>query len=212
MMTVCSEKDWLLLSLYLAGALSTRQVEGLESRLSSESYLAEALLQLKRTRSLLARLPQKPVPHNFTISPESLPHKQNTRLFPAFRLATAICSILFFITIAFRTLALPLQSNQTLMMAVPGESQRAAPKAVTSSEDTASATAGANLGAPPLLGADAPSVSLPTQEITRDEAYAEEPVNPKRSPIPWAQIAWLLGGLSLALGAAAVFFYFQERV
>ncbi|MGA9397445.1 MAG: hypothetical protein WBV22_04215 [Anaerolineaceae bacterium] len=212
MMTVSSEKDWLLLSRYLAGALSNRQVEALESRLSSESDLTDALLQLKRTKSLLALLSQKPVPHNFTLSPKSLPNKQNTRLFPAFRLATAICSILFVFTIAFRVFALPMQSNQKLMMVVPEESQRAAPKASISSEDTASATAVADLGAPPLLGAGAPSTSLPAQEITREEAYVEEPVTPQRTHIPWVQIVWILGGFSLALGAAAVFFYFQERV
>ncbi len=211
-MSTITEKDWLLLSRYLTGALSDRQMEVLEMRLSSESDLATALLELKRIKALLARLPEKPVPHNFTISSKSLPDKQITRVFPIFRLAAAVCSILFVITVAIRIFATPIQSNQALLMAAPAGSMQAAPKQVVSAEDTISATSEANLGSPPMAGAGAPSMTLPTQERERNEEYVEEPVPSKSSSIPWVQITWALGVISLAMGAAAIFFYFQEHL
>lgn len=212
MTTVCSEKKWLLLSHYLAGALSKRQVEILESRLSTESDLADALLQLNRIKSLLASLPQKPIPHNFTISSKTLPTRQITRLFPAFRLATAICSILFILSMVYGTYLLPLSGNQILRMSAPRESQQSAPKAAISSEDEASATVEANLGASPRAVAEAPALPLSEQESSSDEEYVEEPVTSRHSPIPWVQIGWILGGLSLSLAAVTIFFYIQERV
>ena len=211
MKTEPSKKDWLLLSRYLAGALSRRQVETLESRLSAESDLAEALLQLKRTRFMLANLSLVPAPHDFTINPSSVPARKTSRLFPVFRLSTAICSILFVVTLAYTTLVLPSQRDQTMMMTYTGEPQVAEPKAAVLSEDSAVPTIESFIGTVPFAGAGSPPSVIPTQQITRGEGEVEEPPRPLRSPIPWAQILWILGGLSLGLGGAAIVFYHQER-
>ncbi len=211
MKTACSNKDWLLLSRYLSGALSIRQAGALESRLSAESDLTEALLQLKRTRFMLANLPQKKVPRNFTLTPGMVPSRRIAQLFPTFRLAAAICSILFVITIAYTTLAVPLQRNQVMMMASPGESREAAPKTAILSEDTALPTTEGILEPAPVAGAGSPPSTLPTIEINRDEAEVEAFSTSQRSSPPWTQIVWILGGLSFVLGAAAIFFYFQEH-
>jgi anti-sigma factor RsiW len=207
----CSEKDWLLLSGYLDGVLPASQVEALKLRLSSEPVLSEALTQIRRTRALLASLPQKQIPHNFTLSARSLTIKHSPRLFPAFRLATVICSILFVITIGFKTVFNSMQGNQSLMMAMPAESLEVAPKISVPSEDTARVTAEAEQVVSPLTGLGAPAASLPTQEITVDENYYEEPVFQVRRSFPWRLITWVLGTLSILLCCVAVSFYFQER-
>lgn len=214
---LCSEKDWLLLSRYLAGALSSHQVEVLESRLSSESNLSIALIELKRTRSLLAHLPEKKVPHNFTIKPGTLPYKLPARLFPVFRLATAVCSILFVIAIAYKTITFPMQSNQAVKLVAHEVSEQAEPKVEIPSADTLSSTIEPLLGiAPAPAGAgapaEAPAVSPPSEETTRAKEYIEEQYIPNRSATPWVQIVWVLGGLGLVLVGVAILFYYRERV
>ena len=64
--------EWLLLSAYLDGELSDREKRQVEEWLQQDPASRTALEGLRRTRQVLRRTPQKPVPHNFTLTPDML--------------------------------------------------------------------------------------------------------------------------------------------
>jgi hypothetical protein len=210
----CSEKDWLLLSRFLAGAISPRQAAVLESRLVSNPDLREALLQLKRTRLLLSACPEKKVPHNFTIKAGQSARRQTPRLFPAFRIATVVSSLLFAAVVGMRLLSINQAGESILMMdmtALAQESaiaENAAPKAAPPVDETITITPDART----VAGAGVLTGPSPSQEIPEDAILYEAEYVPEREPIPWGSIAWSLGIISLILSALAIFIYFQERV
>ena len=214
----CSGKDWLLLSRHLAGALSARQTAALVLRLSCEPDLNEALNQVKRTRAMLSYLPDKQVPHNFTIKAGTLPKKNIPRLFPVFRIASAVSSFLFAVVFGLRMFVPGMQSAPSMMIAMSADSlesaaednavQLLAPKAATTAYASIEATPDARTAA----GAGALTGSQPAQETPEEEVNTKQQFIPEIDTIPWGSIAWVLGILSLALAALSVYLYFQERV
>ncbi|BBB49329.1 anti-sigma factor family protein [Pelolinea submarina] len=64
--------EWLLLSAYLDGELSNREKRQVEEWLQNDPASRTALEGLRRTRQVLRHAPQKPVPHNFTLTPDML--------------------------------------------------------------------------------------------------------------------------------------------
>jgi len=214
----CTEKDWLLLSRYLAGALSPRQTAALVLRLSHEPELNEALDQLKRTRALLSYLPEKQVPHNFTIKAGAFPYKSIPRLFPAFRVASAASTFIFAVVLCLRLFLPGVQNTPGMMMAMSSVSQESvaedntsqilAPKAAPMVEPTIEVTPDIRTaaGGGPLTGTE------PTLEATDESVYTEQPSTLDKEAIPWSSIAWVLGILSLSLAALTIYLYFQERV
>ena len=82
------------LSEYLDGILSPRERIQFEETLRSKPELQDELEALRRTRLMLRQLPKKRAPRNFFITPEMVPQRQPRRLFPVFRLATALAGIL----------------------------------------------------------------------------------------------------------------------
>jgi hypothetical protein len=64
--------EWLLLSAYLDGELSDREKRQVEARLQQDPASRTALEGLRRTRQVLHHTPLKPVPHNFTLTPDML--------------------------------------------------------------------------------------------------------------------------------------------
>ena len=214
----CSEKDWLLLSRYLAGALSSRQKAAVALRLSREADLQEALSQLKRIRPLLSLLPEKQVPHNFTIKAGVFPKKSLPRFFPLFRIASAASTFLFVIVLGLRMVLPGVQNTPGMMMAMAPASEESAvednatqilsPKAAPLVESTVEATPDIRTasGGGPLAGIE------PTQELPTEQAETERQLNLDKETIPWGFIAWVLGILSLMLVILTIFLYFQERV
>ncbi|MBN2256812.1 MAG: hypothetical protein JW704_03180 [Anaerolineaceae bacterium] len=225
MTTRCSKKDRLLLSRYLAGALSSRQKTALEPRLASEKALVEELNQLKQTRNILASLPTRPVPHNFTIKAGELPRKQSVRLFPVFRMATTICGLLFVILLGITTFTTHITSPQMAAMSEPVESEEyatdenqlmgAAPKAAQPL-DTPQASSSAIMEAT-SLPSGAGVLTAPLPELNQGEAEDVEKVvirgvdSIKRSSI-WVTIAWVFGIISVLSTVAMFYFYYRERV
>jgi hypothetical protein len=214
----CPEKDWLLLSRYLAGALSPRQTAALGIRLSRESDLNEALSQLKRTRALLSLLPEKQVPHNFTIKAGGLAKKSIPRLFPVFRIATAASTFLFAVVLGLRMFLPGAQNAPGMMLAMSSVSQETvvednasqplAPKAAPIVEPTIEATPDVRTAA----GGGVLTGTEPTQVTNGEEVHNEKQVPLDVEKTPWASFAWVLGILSLALVALTIYLYFQERV
>ncbi len=214
----CSDKDWLLLSRYLAGGLSPRQSAVLETRLVSEPDLHEALQQIIRTRALLSGIPEKKVPHNFTIKSGQFPRKQTPRFFPIFRIATVVSSLLFAVVVGLRMLPMTSANEVGLKMDMTIMSQEssaednamplAAPKAAPPVDEITTTTPDARTAAGAGVLTGAPSV----QEAPNEEAFYEEEYIPPRELIPWKSITWGLGIISLVMAALAIYLYFQERV
>jgi hypothetical protein len=92
-----SPKDFKVLSAYLDGQLTPRESDRLEARLAEEKGLKETLIELRRTRQLLRAVPRLRAPRNFTLTPEMVGKRQpsGARLYPAFRLASAVATLLF---------------------------------------------------------------------------------------------------------------------
>jgi anti-sigma factor RsiW len=210
----CSEKDWLLISRFLAGAISPRQAAVLESRLASDPDLREALLQLKRTRLLLSACPEKKVPHNFTISAGQTARRQSPRLFPVFRFATVVSSLLFAAVVGMRLFSINQVGEASLMMDMTSTSQESAivenpaPKAAPPVDEPSTITPDARAAA----GAGVLSGTSPSQEIPEEEILYEAEFVPEKEPIPWGNIALSLGITSLILASLAIYIYFQERI
>jgi hypothetical protein len=222
MRTPPSDKDQLLLSMYLVGALSSQQAAILESRLASEKDLLEVFNQLKRTRAMVASLPTRQVPHNFTIKSGDLPRKQPVRLFPVFRLATAICSLLFAITLGMRGFTTRMMSPQNVAITMADEVQEyamgenpmweAAPKASEPIDTAPSDAYPAQETTPMPAGAGALTAPQPELDRSEEEVITEEIFFPGDSYIPWVPIIWSLGLISVLLGIAMLYFYNRERV
>ena len=88
-----------LLSAYLDGQLDSAVSARLESRLKSDESLRAVLDDLREARGILRQLPQRRAPRNFTLTPQMAGIKPPTpRAYPAFRLATAVATLLFVIT------------------------------------------------------------------------------------------------------------------
>jgi hypothetical protein len=106
-----SFRDVEKLSAYLDGQLKPSEIARLESRLKTDPELASILKDLRQTRGLLRRLPQRRAPRNFTLTPKMVGQKPPLpRTYPAFRFATVLATLLLFFTFATNFLA-PLAST-----------------------------------------------------------------------------------------------------
>ena len=63
-----NQRDLELLSSYLDGHLNPSEITRLEARLKTDPQLASVLTDLRATRSLLRKLPQRRAPRNFTLT------------------------------------------------------------------------------------------------------------------------------------------------
>lgn len=214
----CSDKDWLLLSRYLVGVLSPHQAAALESRLTSEAGLREALEHLTRTRSLLTACPEKKVPRNFTIKAGQTARNKAPRLFPVLRLATVVSSLLFAAVVGMRLLPMNMVGESRQMADITTMSQEfpvaenaappVAPKASLPEDETATTTPDARTAS----GAGVLTGLSPSQDIPEEATIFEADNITKRETISWGKIAWSLGIISLILAFIAVYFYLLERV
>jgi hypothetical protein len=88
------EKDLELLSSYVDGQLTPSEKNQVEERLNSNSAYPDALEKLLRTHLILRSLTQRPVPHNFTLSPDLDKKKANSpSFFQFFRLSSAVAAL-----------------------------------------------------------------------------------------------------------------------
>lgn len=88
------------LSAYLDNALNPRERQRLETQLQTRPDLRAALNDLRHTRQLLRQTPVLRAPRNFTLTPEMAGLRtQPPRLYPVFRLAFTLASILFVLVV-----------------------------------------------------------------------------------------------------------------
>ncbi len=74
-----TKKEWLLLSRYLDGDLSAEQVNRIEERLRSDAEFKQAYERLLHTRLVLRSVPQRKVPHSYTLTASMLAAKHQKK-------------------------------------------------------------------------------------------------------------------------------------
>ena len=95
-----SDKDLQQLSTYLDGRLPEKERVQVEARLQSQPELQDELEGLRRTQILLRHAPKRRAPRNFFITPAMTPKRPPLRLFPVFRLASALAGLLLVVAFA----------------------------------------------------------------------------------------------------------------
>jgi hypothetical protein len=94
-------RDVELLSSYLDGRLKPQEATRLEARLSKEPELKATLEDLRQTRTVLRRLPQRRAPRSFRLTPKMAGVRPpEPRSYPVFRFATALAAFLFVAAVA----------------------------------------------------------------------------------------------------------------
>ena len=94
-------QDFERLSAYIDNQLSPAEKADLEARLAKEADLQATLTELRRTVRALRSLPAVKPPRSFTLTPEQVPQRaRRGPLFPVFRLAAALCTLLLVLTVA----------------------------------------------------------------------------------------------------------------
>ncbi|MEW6239902.1 MAG: hypothetical protein AB1564_03740 [Chloroflexota bacterium] len=89
-------RDVELLSSYLDGQLSPSDSTRLEARLRSDPGLSAALDAMRKSRSLLRRLPKRRAPRNLTLTPRMVgKNPPLPRAYPVLRFASAFAALLF---------------------------------------------------------------------------------------------------------------------
>jgi hypothetical protein len=108
-----------LLSAYLDGRLNPAESAQLESRLGSDPQIRAILDDLRTSRGLLRRLPQRRVPRNFTLTPKMAGLKAPVpRVYPSLRMATVLAALLFVITFAVNGMA-PIAASRLAAAPAP---------------------------------------------------------------------------------------------
>ncbi len=94
-------RDIELLSAYLDGRLNPSEAARLEKRLSADVSLRGTLEDLRQTRGLLRKLPQRRAPRDFRLTPKMAGVRPpEPRSYPVFRFATALAAFLFVAAVA----------------------------------------------------------------------------------------------------------------
>src|SRR5512142_1267444 len=112
-------RDIELLSSYLDGRLNAPETSRLEARLSKEPELQATLEDLRQTRTLLRRLPQRRAPRNFRLTPKMAGVRPPApRSYPVFRFATALAGFLFVAAVALNAFT-PFAARHLTTAAAP---------------------------------------------------------------------------------------------
>jgi hypothetical protein len=223
-------RDVELLSAYLDGQLSPSDSIRLESRLASDQNLQAVMDDLRTARGLLRQLPQRRVPHNFTLTTKMAGLKApEPRVYPVFRLATVVAALLFMFTFVVNKFA-PIETIHLSAAQAPASGMgggcnncgpaEAAPAATEAPVQSFSAPAVPGAPVQPFA-APAPTEVLPstqdnsrnltpsTQQITPKAAVPPPVINqpspiPSEAPVP---LSWQIsiGIIAVICGAAAWF-------
>ena len=113
-------RDVELLSAYLDGRLKPSDATRLESRLSADPALRATLEDLRQTRGLLRKLPQRRAPRDFRLTPKMAGIRApEPRSVPIFRFATALAGLLFMAAVALNALTPFAASHLTAAAPAP---------------------------------------------------------------------------------------------
>ena len=221
-------RDLELLSSYLDGQLGPSDVSRLESRLKTDPQLADVLSDLRATRNLLRKLPQRRAPRNFTLTRKMVGQNPPLpRTYPLFRFASALATLLFFFSFGFN--AVGRMAAQPPAFGMGGGGGGGADLAEQSVEAPAAEAAETEAPSEELFSTEMlPAATMmptqddaariegtPTQKDAAGNAAADEPpplVEPEvsTSPAPWISAPWQIGLGVVALLSAALMFLLQR--
>ncbi|MFH1908509.1 MAG: hypothetical protein ABIL11_14195 [Chloroflexota bacterium] len=180
------------LSACLDGQLSLAERARLNSRIETDPNLSAALDDLRATRAILRRTPQRRTPRNFTLTPKMAGLKPPLpRAVPIFRLASVVATILLFFTFAGNLIA-PLAAAPKIAAAPLDMGAGAAEKAPApvAAEELALSPTPESMTAEGLLGGGASKPLSPTPEsmtLLAPEAMPEATVTEEATPAPEAR-------------------------
>ena len=107
-------KDFERLSAYIDNQLSPAEKADLEARLAKEPQLQATLNELRRTVQVLRSLPTVKPPRSFTLTAEQVGARaRRGPLFPVFRLAAALCTLLLGLAVARDYVSTSLSASAT---------------------------------------------------------------------------------------------------
>jgi len=203
-------RDIELLSVYLDGQLSPSDSARLETRLESEPNLRAIYDDLRAARNLLRQLPARKAPRNFTLTPKMVGQRPPMpRAYPVFRFATALATLLFFLTFAtnFMTPRLARQASAPLAYGVGGGGggeppvQEALPAATEAPAQSTVESLALQPTAPAPSADTARVAETPTLEPYSKNLEPPQPApqGPPPQPAPVISFAWQTGLLIAAL-------------
>ncbi len=133
-----NQRDLEILSSYLDGQLSPSDSARLEARLKSEPELVSVMDDLRASRNLLRRLPQRRAPRNFTLTRKMVgQNPPMPRAYSGFRFATALATLLFFFTVGLNFTASQLAATSPTGMGGGGDVSLFAQQAPAAAEPAA---------------------------------------------------------------------------
>jgi len=217
-MNTPSFRDVEQLSAYLDGKLSVADAARLESRLRADPELGTILDELRQTRDVLRRTPQRRAPRNFTLTPKMAGLRPPVpRAVPALSWASAVAVLLFVFTLGSSLLGRLSFSTAAPMMA----------SGLGGGNATDSGVEGYGVGGGPPAGTAAPTLLnalpettptpagvtslapaatvVPVQRIVAQPQTSKNPTLPVNLwLIVWPGLAVVLIGTALGLRWAAV--------
>lgn len=196
-----TQQDFERLSAYLDHQLPSAEQAALEARLAREPALRQTLAEMRYTVSALKALPLVKPPRSFTLKPHQVEQAASiwSRLFPVFRLATALTAFALVLTVMGEwagSSSRPLASAPMLQPAVAV--QEAAPTSAVAltqaaskmaESTTAPAAGGAAIGPP--AGTEPEATTLPG---TADSTMMRAADAPTETPMAAAFSSEMLPG------------------
>ena len=204
-----NRRDIELLSAYLDGQLSSTDSARLETRLKSESDLVAVMDDLRATRNLLRRLPQRRAPRNFTLTPQMVgKNPPLPRSYSFFRYVTALATLLLFFSFGLNFLVPQMQASEPLGMGGGGGADLY--NESTSAADSGPAATEAAATEPPMFAQAVPAPTQTAPETTQkiapsDFAGARGQADGVAESIP-VPVRWQVAlALAAAIGALLMF-------
>ncbi|PKN93242.1 MAG: hypothetical protein CVU44_10130 [Chloroflexi bacterium HGW-Chloroflexi-6] len=180
-MTQTSFRDVEQLSALIDEKLDPADVARLQNRLKIEPELRAVYNDLRETRFLLNQLPQRRAPRNFTLKPSAARVRPPLpRIFPVFRLASALASLLLFFSVATNS-ALPalsrMAASQQIAYGMGGAPSIDRAMGGGGGDPAEDAAPEAALEMAPAAEAEEPSAKTaePTAELAAEATLAAEP-------------------------------------
>ena len=182
------QRDVELLSAFLDGQLSPSESARLEARLKSEPELVSVMDDLRMARGYLRQLPQRRAPRNFTLTRKMVGlNPPMPRAYPAFRFATALATLLFFLTYGLNFLAPQFTAQQAYGVGGGGGADAEAFAVQESAVEAPAATEAPALEAPapaatvvppaePQMAAPAPTMTVEGTPVEDSTRIMETPV------------------------------------
>lgn len=202
-------RDLELLSAYLDGELKPSDSTKLEIRLKTDPELASVLGDLRATRTLLRRLPSRKAPRNFTLTRKMAGQNPPLpRSFPAFRLATALATLLFFFTFGLNFVGAQLAATQPQAFGMGGGGSgdvelyaEEAPAAEPATGDEPSTSLAPQETEVPPTEDTLRAVETPSTKNAEGESALEQQqtMDDALSPSPLVPRAWEIGFLVAAV-------------